>query len=168
MLLLRSEIPSGKCAKLHTVAASSNRDHTPWSPYCCLFVLHIYSVILRVHAVHGDLHIQCNEVATQCFQVKCSLQVCFIVQRLATCQDFMQTLWVHDWNSGSLDSHMPCVCHLHSRLSIPQHVYHSHHKTFLTATVCTVSQVEKPLSNAQFSNDSTVNFSKTTWHNFPT
>jgi len=27
--LLRSESPSGMCAKLHTVAASNNRDHTP-------------------------------------------------------------------------------------------------------------------------------------------
>jgi len=29
--LLRSESPSGKCAKHHTVAASNNRDHMPWS-----------------------------------------------------------------------------------------------------------------------------------------
>jgi len=29
LLLLRSESPSGKCAKLHTVAASSNRDDIP-------------------------------------------------------------------------------------------------------------------------------------------
>jgi len=29
--LLRSESPSGKGAKLHTVAASNNRDHMPWS-----------------------------------------------------------------------------------------------------------------------------------------
>jgi len=27
--LLRSEIPSGMCAKLRTVAASNNRDHAP-------------------------------------------------------------------------------------------------------------------------------------------
>jgi len=30
-ILLRSESPGGKCAKLHTVAASNNRDHTPRS-----------------------------------------------------------------------------------------------------------------------------------------
>ena len=30
-VLLRSESPSGKCAKLHTVAASNNRDHAPRS-----------------------------------------------------------------------------------------------------------------------------------------
>jgi len=30
-LLLRSEIPSGICAKLRTVAASNNRVHMPWS-----------------------------------------------------------------------------------------------------------------------------------------
>jgi len=41
-LVLRSEIPSGKCTKLHTVAASNNRDHMPWSLYYCLFMPHIY------------------------------------------------------------------------------------------------------------------------------
>jgi len=29
MVVLRSEIPSGMCAKLHTVAASNNRVHMP-------------------------------------------------------------------------------------------------------------------------------------------
>ena len=42
MVVLRSESPSGKCVKLHTVAASNNRDHTPRSLYCCLFTPHIY------------------------------------------------------------------------------------------------------------------------------
>jgi len=41
-ILLRSEIPSGICAKLHTVAASNNRVHMPWSLYSCLFAPHIY------------------------------------------------------------------------------------------------------------------------------
>jgi len=27
---------SSKCTKLHTVAASSNTDYTPWSVYYCL------------------------------------------------------------------------------------------------------------------------------------
>ena len=40
--LLRSESPSGKCAKLHSVAASNNRDHTPCPLYYCLFAPHIY------------------------------------------------------------------------------------------------------------------------------
>jgi len=65
--LLRSESLSGKCTKLHTMAASNNRDHkiilvvtiskyhqlftiftsiirdhSPWSLYYCLFVPHIY------------------------------------------------------------------------------------------------------------------------------
>jgi len=31
IVLLRSEIPSGICAKLRTVAASNNRVHMPWS-----------------------------------------------------------------------------------------------------------------------------------------
>jgi len=29
--MMRSESPSGICAKLRTVAASNNRDHMPWS-----------------------------------------------------------------------------------------------------------------------------------------
>ena len=41
LALLRSEIPSGICARLRTVAASNNRDHTPWSLYYCLFAPHI-------------------------------------------------------------------------------------------------------------------------------
>ena len=67
-ILLRSESPSGKCAKLHTVVASNNRDYMPWSLYCCLFVLHIYGVVLRAHSVRGEPCIQRNanrEVATQ-------------------------------------------------------------------------------------------------------
>jgi len=39
-ILLRSEIPSGMCAKLRTVAASNNRVHMPWSLYYCLFAPH--------------------------------------------------------------------------------------------------------------------------------
>jgi len=45
-LLLRSESPSGMCAKLHTVAASNNRDHTPQSLYYCWFVPHVLYVVL--------------------------------------------------------------------------------------------------------------------------
>jgi len=41
-VLLRSEIPSGKCAKLRTVAASNNRDHALRSLYDCLFAPLIY------------------------------------------------------------------------------------------------------------------------------
>ena len=43
--LLRSEIPSGICAKLRTVAASSNRIHMPWSLYYCLSAPHICMVL---------------------------------------------------------------------------------------------------------------------------
>ena len=39
--LLRSEISSGMCAKLRTVAASSNRDHARNLSYYCLLALHI-------------------------------------------------------------------------------------------------------------------------------
>jgi len=38
--VLRSESPSGKCAKLHTLAASNNRDHLTRSLYYCLFAPH--------------------------------------------------------------------------------------------------------------------------------
>jgi len=40
-IVLRSEIPSGMSAKLHTVAASNNRDHAPQSLYYCLFAPHM-------------------------------------------------------------------------------------------------------------------------------
>ena len=40
-LLLRSEIPSGMCAKLRTVAASNNRDHARNLSYYCLLALHV-------------------------------------------------------------------------------------------------------------------------------
>jgi len=41
-ILLRSEIPSGMCAKLRTVAASNNRDHARNLSYYCLLALHIW------------------------------------------------------------------------------------------------------------------------------
>jgi len=66
---LRSESPSGMCAKLYTVAASNNRCHsprtlvitfnrshvnigrayTPRSLYYCLFAPHIYTVLFFTH-----------------------------------------------------------------------------------------------------------------------
>jgi len=47
--LLRSEISSGMCAKLRTVAASNNRVHMPWSLYYCLFAPHICTVLFFRH-----------------------------------------------------------------------------------------------------------------------
>ena len=41
-ILLRSEIPSGKRAKLRTVAAGNNRDHARNLSYYCLLALHIW------------------------------------------------------------------------------------------------------------------------------
>jgi len=38
LLLLRSKIPSGICAKLRTVAASNNRVHMPWSLYYWIWI----------------------------------------------------------------------------------------------------------------------------------
>ena len=66
-ILLRSESPSSMCAKLRTVAASNNRDHAPQSLCYCLFAPHIFGVVLRVHPVRGESHIQRNasgDVAT--------------------------------------------------------------------------------------------------------
>ena len=70
IILLRSESPINKCAKLHTEAAINNRDHAPRSLYYCLIAPHIYiSVVLRAHAqpFRLETHIQRNangEVAT--------------------------------------------------------------------------------------------------------
>jgi len=67
LLLLRSEIPSGMCAKLRTVAASNNRDHPTRSLYYCLFAPHTYIFVLRAHPVRGGSYNQRNttgEVAT--------------------------------------------------------------------------------------------------------
>jgi len=47
--LLRSEIPSGICAKLRTVAASNNRVHMPWSLCYCLFAPHVCMVLFFTH-----------------------------------------------------------------------------------------------------------------------
>jgi len=67
VIVLRSEIPSGICAKLRTVAASNNRDHPTRSLYYCLFGPHTYIFVLRAHPVRGESHNQRNatgEVAT--------------------------------------------------------------------------------------------------------
>ena len=67
LVLLRSEIPSGMCAKLRTVAASNNRDHPTRSLYYCLFAPCRYVFVLRAHPVRGESYIQRNttgEVAT--------------------------------------------------------------------------------------------------------
>jgi len=58
---LRSESPSGMCAKLCTVAACNNRVHPMRSLYYCLFAPVIYCVVLRAHSVRGEPRIQCNE-----------------------------------------------------------------------------------------------------------
>jgi len=89
---LRSEIPSGMCAKLHTVTASNNGVHMPWSlsAYAGRYVqsftsqyrqsfhatitllllvraTYMYGVVLHAHLVRGESHNQRNttgEVAT--------------------------------------------------------------------------------------------------------
>ena len=67
LLLLRSEIPSGMCAELRTVAASNNRVHRrDHSIIACSRHLH-NGVILHAHPVRGESHNQRNttgEIAT--------------------------------------------------------------------------------------------------------
>jgi len=59
-VLLRSEILSGMCAMLRTVAASNNRDHALQSLLLLLaHATHIY-FFLRTHPVHGESHNQRN------------------------------------------------------------------------------------------------------------
>jgi len=48
-VLLRSEILSGMCAKLRTVAAINNIAHMPWSLYYCLFAPHLCNVLFFRH-----------------------------------------------------------------------------------------------------------------------
>ena len=67
-ILLRSEIPSGICSKLRTVAASNNRDRPTRSFYYCLFAPHSYIVVLRARPVRGESRNQRNttgEIATR-------------------------------------------------------------------------------------------------------
>ena len=78
MYLLRSEIPSGMCTKLRTVAASNNRDHARNLSYYCLLAVYMryiyYGVILHAHPVRGESHNQRNstgEVATYLMYCKC-------------------------------------------------------------------------------------------------
>jgi len=66
MILLRLESPSGKCAKLHTVAANNNRDHMPRSLYYCLFALCKKGVFLRAHSVHGEPRISAQRQQSGC------------------------------------------------------------------------------------------------------
>ena len=69
---VRSEIPSGICAKLRTVAASNNRVHMPWSLYYCLFAPHICMVLFSPTSrlwwiTHLTQHHRrgCNNMLTQ-------------------------------------------------------------------------------------------------------
>ena len=78
VVLLRSEIPSGKRAKLRTVAASNNRDPPTRSLYYYLFAPHAYIFVLRAHPVRGESHNQRNttgEVATVLSVDKCRCDV---------------------------------------------------------------------------------------------
>jgi len=70
MSLLRSESPSGMCTKLHTVAASNNRDHAPQSLLLLvraiyiwvLFFAHIRFVVNRAFSATSTERLQQVEV----------------------------------------------------------------------------------------------------------
>jgi len=61
MIVLRSDILSSTCAKLHTVAASNNR-----SSYAMITLLllvratYMNGVVLHAHPIRGESHIQRN------------------------------------------------------------------------------------------------------------
>ena len=48
-LVLRSKSSSGKCARVHTVTASNNRDHMSWSLYLLLVCTTYICVLLFAH-----------------------------------------------------------------------------------------------------------------------
>jgi len=60
LLVLGSEIPSGMCAKLRTVATSNNRHHPLNLSYYCLLATRTDIFVLRAHPVRGEPHTQRN------------------------------------------------------------------------------------------------------------
>ena len=92
LILVLSEIPSGICVKLRTVAASNNRVHMPWSLYYCLFVPHIWMVLLFTHipfVVNHTINATPPERLQQCILV---LFVVTIIYR-CWCQMNMWLCW---------------------------------------------------------------------------
>ena len=73
-IVLRSESQSGKRAKLRTVAACNNRDHTPRSLYYSSFALHIYRVLLRAQSVRGEQRIPAQRQRSSCNNIPSFLQ----------------------------------------------------------------------------------------------
>jgi len=71
--VLRSEIPSGMCAKLRTVAVSNNRDHAPQSLLLLLARAWCYSwcVSLHAHLVRGESHNQRNATGAVATEASC-------------------------------------------------------------------------------------------------
>ena len=119
-LLLQSESASGKCAKLHTVAASNNRAsrnrvHMPWSLFYCLFAPHIYIVVLRAHPVLGESHIKRNatgEVATLPWSPKflwrfnvVKISFFYTVLSLILSLSFILQVGIENWDFKKLQMH---------------------------------------------------------------
>jgi len=86
-MLLRSEIPSGICAKLRTVAASNNRVHMPWSLYYCLFEPHICMVLFFTHipfVVNHTINATPPERLQQCYHPSSPFQLWVLLARPTT------------------------------------------------------------------------------------
>ena len=81
--LLRSGSPSGKCAKLRTVAASNNRDHTPWSLCYCLFAPHMCIWVLFFAHIPFVVNCTFNATPTERLQQHFHHWCCFSI----TCHD---------------------------------------------------------------------------------
>jgi len=76
LLLLRVESLGSKCVKLHTVAASNNRDPAPQSLYYCLFVPHGGDAGELDRSVSHIQHNANQEVATlPCIKVHDTIEI---------------------------------------------------------------------------------------------
>jgi len=73
--LLRSEIPSGMCAKLRTVVASNSRVHPTRPLYYCLFAPHICGFVLRAHSVRGEPRISTQRQRSGCTVACCGYRL---------------------------------------------------------------------------------------------
>ena len=73
--LLRSDIPSGMCAKLRTVVASNSRVHPTRPLYYGLFAPHIYGFVLRAHSVSGEPRISTQRQRSGCTVACCGYRL---------------------------------------------------------------------------------------------
>jgi len=82
-VMLRSEILSGICAKLRTVAASNNKVHMPWSLYYWLFAPNICMVLYFTHIPFVVTH-TINASPPERLQQSTSVNIIFKISRCVT------------------------------------------------------------------------------------